>query len=109
PGVVLLLLRGGVIEQMPEQRANGRARDPARQHADDSAEYFARPSHHRCYSTKLPRPLRLDRHNLKSMTTPTVHRTALRGLKKINEGKVRDLYEVDAQTMLIVTTDRLSA
>jgi phosphoribosylaminoimidazole-succinocarboxamide synthase len=40
---------------------------------------------------------------------PTVHRTALRGLKKINEGKVRDLYEVDAQTMLIVTTDRLSA
>ena len=43
------------------------------------------------------------------MTTPTVHRTALRGLKKINEGKVRDLYEVDAQTMLIVTTDRLSA
>jgi phosphoribosylaminoimidazole-succinocarboxamide synthase len=43
------------------------------------------------------------------MATPTVHRTALRGLKKLNEGKVRDLYEVDAQTMLIVTTDRLSA
>jgi phosphoribosylaminoimidazole-succinocarboxamide synthase len=43
------------------------------------------------------------------MTTPTVHRTALRGLKKINEGKVRDIYEVDAQTLLIVTTDRLSA
>jgi phosphoribosylaminoimidazole-succinocarboxamide synthase len=43
------------------------------------------------------------------MATPTVHRTALRGLKKINEGKVRDIYEVDAQTMLIVTTDRLSA
>jgi phosphoribosylaminoimidazole-succinocarboxamide synthase len=38
-----------------------------------------------------------------------VHRTALRGLKKINEGKVRDIYEVDAQNMLIVTTDRLSA
>ena len=43
------------------------------------------------------------------MATPTVHRTALRGLKKINEGKVRDIYEVDAQTLLIVTTDRLSA
>jgi phosphoribosylaminoimidazole-succinocarboxamide synthase len=43
------------------------------------------------------------------MATPTVHRTALRGLKKINEGKVRDIYEVDAQNMLIVTTDRLSA
>ncbi len=43
------------------------------------------------------------------MATQTVHRTALRGLKKINEGKVRDIYEVDAQSLLIVTTDRLSA
>ena len=43
------------------------------------------------------------------MAPQTVHRTALRGLKRINEGKVRDIYEVDAQTMLIVTTDRLSA
>lgn len=40
---------------------------------------------------------------------PTVHRTALRGLTKIHEGKVRDTYEVDANTLLIVTTDRLSA
>jgi phosphoribosylaminoimidazole-succinocarboxamide synthase len=43
------------------------------------------------------------------MATQTVHRTALGGLKRINEGKVRDIYEVDAQRMLIVTTDRLSA
>jgi phosphoribosylaminoimidazole-succinocarboxamide synthase len=43
------------------------------------------------------------------MPTPTVHRTALTGLKRINEGKVRDIYEVDAGRMLIVTTDRLSA
>ena len=43
------------------------------------------------------------------MATQTVHRTALTGLKRINEGKVRDIYEVDAQHMLIVTTDRLSA
>ena len=43
------------------------------------------------------------------MATQTVHRTALRGLKRINEGKVRDIYEVDARHMLIVTTDRLSA
>jgi phosphoribosylaminoimidazole-succinocarboxamide synthase len=43
------------------------------------------------------------------MPTQTVHRTALRGLKKIHEGKVRDIYEIDAATMLIVTTDRLSA
>jgi phosphoribosylaminoimidazole-succinocarboxamide synthase len=39
----------------------------------------------------------------------TVHRTALHGLEKIGEGKVRDLYAIDADSMLIVTTDRLSA
>ena len=39
----------------------------------------------------------------------TVFRTALRSLEKIHEGKVRDIYAVDAETMLIVTTDRLSA
>ena len=43
------------------------------------------------------------------MTAATVHSTALQGLKKIHTGKVRDIYEVDASTMLIVTTDRLSA
>jgi phosphoribosylaminoimidazole-succinocarboxamide synthase len=41
--------------------------------------------------------------------TPPVHTTALRGLKKIHTGKVRDIYEIDANSMLIVTTDRLSA
>ncbi|HET9391505.1 MAG TPA: phosphoribosylaminoimidazolesuccinocarboxamide synthase [Steroidobacteraceae bacterium] len=43
------------------------------------------------------------------MSSETVYRTALRGLEKIHEGKVRDIYAVDPQTMLIVTTDRLSA
>jgi phosphoribosylaminoimidazole-succinocarboxamide synthase len=43
------------------------------------------------------------------MPTPTIHRTDLRGLDKIYEGKVRDLYSVDAHFMLMVATDRLSA
>src|SRR6202034_3613915 len=43
------------------------------------------------------------------MPTPTVFRTAFTGLEKIHEGKVRDIYAVDADAMLIVTTDRLSA
>lgn len=43
------------------------------------------------------------------MAAPTVYRTALRGLARIHEGKVRDIYAVDDHTMLIVTTDRLSA
>ena len=33
----------------------------------------------------------------------------LRGLKKIHQGKVRDIYDVDAEHLLIVATDRLSA
>src|SRR6201996_6543005 len=41
--------------------------------------------------------------------TVTVFRTALRNLERIHEGKVRDIYAVDADRMLIVTTDRLSA
>jgi phosphoribosylaminoimidazole-succinocarboxamide synthase len=43
------------------------------------------------------------------MQSSTVFRTALSGLEKIHEGKVRDIYAVDAGAMLIVTTDRLSA
>jgi len=43
------------------------------------------------------------------MPTSTVHRTALAGFEKIYEGKVRDIYAVDARRLLIVTTDRLSA
>jgi phosphoribosylaminoimidazole-succinocarboxamide synthase len=43
------------------------------------------------------------------MSQGTVYSTHLGGLEKILEGKVRDIYSVDAETMLIVTTDRLSA
>ena len=35
--------------------------------------------------------------------------TALRGLQCLHKGKVRDVYAVDEQRLLIVTTDRLSA
>ena len=49
------------------------------------------------------------------MSTPdpaddiTVFETALPGLELLYRGKVRDIYAVDADHMLIVTTDRLSA
>jgi len=43
------------------------------------------------------------------MPPPTVYRSALRGLKRIHEGKVRDIYAVGDDAMLIVTSDRLSA
>jgi phosphoribosylaminoimidazole-succinocarboxamide synthase len=35
--------------------------------------------------------------------------TRLRSLKRIHQGKVRDLYEVDSEHLLMVATDRLSA
>ena len=43
------------------------------------------------------------------MPAPVVYRTELSGLTRIHEGKVRDIYAVDDDSMLIVTTDRLSA
>ena len=43
------------------------------------------------------------------MAVPPVFQTDLAHLKRIAEGKVRDLYEIDAQQMLMVATDRLSA
>jgi len=46
---------------------------------------------------------------LHDAASPAVHTTELKGLRKIHAGKVRDIYEVDAGSMLIVTTDRLSA
>jgi len=41
------------------------------------------------------------------MTTLT--QTSLLSLKLLNQGKVRDIYDVDDENILIVTTDRLSA
>ncbi len=43
------------------------------------------------------------------MDASTVYRTSLRGLEKIHEGKVRDIYAAGPDALLIVTTDRLSA
>ncbi|MGH8297849.1 MAG: phosphoribosylaminoimidazolesuccinocarboxamide synthase [Steroidobacteraceae bacterium] len=43
------------------------------------------------------------------MDTETVFRTRLRGLEKLHEGKVRDIYSAGGDALLIVTTDRLSA
>jgi phosphoribosylaminoimidazole-succinocarboxamide synthase len=38
-----------------------------------------------------------------------MHESSLRGLKRLHQGKVRDIYAIDDRHMLIVTTDRLSA
>ncbi|MBS0365122.1 MAG: phosphoribosylaminoimidazolesuccinocarboxamide synthase [Proteobacteria bacterium] len=43
------------------------------------------------------------------MSAPCVYRTQLTGFTRLHEGKVRDIYAVDADTLLMVTTDRLSA
>jgi phosphoribosylaminoimidazole-succinocarboxamide synthase len=38
-----------------------------------------------------------------------MHESSLRGLERLHQGKVRDIYAIDDRHMLIVTTDRLSA
>lgn len=35
--------------------------------------------------------------------------TSIQSLKRIHQGKVRDIYDIDANTMLLISTDRLSA
>jgi phosphoribosylaminoimidazole-succinocarboxamide synthase len=42
------------------------------------------------------------------MTTPLLE-THIKSLKRIHQGKVRDIYAIDDNTMLLVSTDRLSA
>ncbi len=44
-----------------------------------------------------------------SSLSPPLFESRLRGLKTVHQGKVRDIYDVDAEHLLIVTTDRLSA
>ena len=38
-----------------------------------------------------------------------LYESSVTGLTRLNQGKVRDIYEVDSEHLLIVTTDRLSA
>src|SRR6201994_4409883 len=41
--------------------------------------------------------------------SPPLFETRIRSLRKVHQGKVRDIYDVDSDHLLIVTTDRLSA
>jgi phosphoribosylaminoimidazole-succinocarboxamide synthase len=43
------------------------------------------------------------------MSLPIVQETRLASLERIHRGKVRDVYAIDADSLLIVATDRLSA
>jgi len=43
------------------------------------------------------------------MSSPPLLESSLTSLKFLHRGKVRDLYEIDAQRLLIVQTDRISA
>ena len=36
-------------------------------------------------------------------------RSSIHSLKPLHQGKVRDIYDIDADTMLLIATDRLSA
>lgn len=51
-----------------------------------------------------------DFHKALAMTLPeTLYQSDLKSLKLLARGKVRDMYDIDAGHLLIVTTDRLSA
>jgi phosphoribosylaminoimidazole-succinocarboxamide synthase len=44
-----------------------------------------------------------------AISSPTVYESRVSGLQCLHRGKVRDVYAIDAQRLLIVTSDRLSA
>ena len=46
---------------------------------------------------------------MKQLPYPVITSTSLPGFKLHSQGKVRDIYEVDDDTLLLVTTDRMSA
>ncbi len=46
---------------------------------------------------------------LNTTSPAALHETRLAGLKRIHRGKVRDVYAIDDDSLLIVATDRLSA
>ena len=37
-----------------------------------------------------------------------LHTSDIKSLKKIYQGKVRDIYEIDSENILIISTDRVS-
>ena len=43
------------------------------------------------------------------MPPTTLYESSLSSLRLVGRGKVRDIYEIDAEHLLIVTCDRLSA
>jgi phosphoribosylaminoimidazole-succinocarboxamide synthase len=47
--------------------------------------------------------------SLKPLAPIAVHETHLQSLTRVHRGKVRDVYAIDADSLLIVATDRLSA
>ncbi|MGN1037933.1 MAG: phosphoribosylaminoimidazolesuccinocarboxamide synthase, partial [Mailhella sp.] len=46
---------------------------------------------------------------MKQLPYPVVTSTNLPGFKLHSQGKVRDIYEIDENTLLLITTDRMSA
>ena len=105
-----LQLLAVLIELVPEQHAERGPDRTERDRTQQPAGEFADPFHShglRVAPAGVAGPK--GRYSTKRMPAPVVYRTELTGLARIHEGKVRDIYAVDDDTMLIVTTDRLSA
>src|SRR3984893_7366177 len=99
-----------LIELMPEQHSEHGPDRTERGRTQQAAGEFADPFHaHGLASGPKGVAGSKGRYSTKRMPAPVVYRTELTGLTRIHEGKVRDIYAVDDDTMLIVTTDRLSA
>ncbi len=99
-----------LIELMTEQHTEHGPDRTERDRTQQAAGEFADPFHsHGLASGPKDVAGSKGRYSTKRMPAPVVYRSELTGLTRIHEGKVRDIYAVDDDTLLIVTTDRLSA
>src|SRR4029077_15408779 len=99
-----------LIELMPEQHSKHGPDRNAHGRTQQATGEFGDPFHsHGLASGRKGVAGSKGRYSTKRIPAPVVYRTELTGLTRIHEGKVRDIYAVDDDTLLIVTTDRLSA
>jgi phosphoribosylaminoimidazole-succinocarboxamide synthase len=109
------LAREAAVELVPQQGADDGADVTAGQETEQAPAHFAQPA-----VQGSSRPSRGRRSGAKMAVfftgpiggknmTEALYESRVSGLSRISQGKVRDIYAVDEDHLLIVTTDRLSA
>ena len=112
-----------VVDQMACQHAQRRPHRASYQQAERTADEFPAPIHAAILPTPdsnpstgsittgktLEQPPPVPHGAPQTPPTAPLHTSHLQHLPRLHSGKVRDIYDIDHEHMLIVTTDRISA